>query len=140
MAQKLISKEDQIKKVPCFNNLGKRQLSEIIQIADIAEVPAGEVLAKERALAYEFALILEGQSKVEKGGKVVSHLCQNDFFGEIALIGHQAHTATVIAETDMKLLVVEKRYFDTLLEKAPSLWKEIAVTLCNHNQIPDGAS
>lgn len=34
--------------------------------------------------------------------------------------------------THVKLLVVDPRYFDALLEQTPDLWREIAIALCDY--------
>jgi CRP-like cAMP-binding protein len=132
VAEKVVSKEDELRKVPLFSKLGKRNLVEIARIADVVERPAGEVLVKEDAMGFEFVMVLEGQAKAEQCGKVIGRLSQNDFFGEIGLIAHRPGPATVTAETAMRLLVVEPGYFEDLLEKAPDLWREIAIALCNY--------
>ena len=128
----MMTKEDELRKVPLFSKLGKKNLVEIARIADVVERPAGEVLVREDAIGLEFVLILEGQAKAEQCGKVINRLSQNDFFGEIGLVALRPRPATVTAETAMRLLVVEKRYFEHLLEEAPGLWKEIAIALCDY--------
>ena len=132
MAEKRTTKEDELRKVPLFSNLSKKNLAEIVGIADVVERPAGEVLVKEDALSFEFLMILEGQAKAEQCGKLLGRLSQNDFFGEISLIARRPSPATVTAETAVRLLVVGPQYFESLLEKAPGLWKEIAVALCDY--------
>jgi CRP/FNR family cyclic AMP-dependent transcriptional regulator len=131
-AQKQTTKRDLLKKVPLFSNLSKGNLDEIAKIADETEVSAGKAIAKEGETGLEFVFILEGQAKVEKHGKVVNRLAPHDFFGEVAIIDGRPRTATVTAETDMKLLVVESRYFARLLEKTPGLLNEIMVALCKY--------
>ena len=98
----------------------------------MVERPAGEVLVKEDALSFEFLMILEGQAKAEQCGRLLGRLSQNDFFGEVSLIAHRPSPATVTAETTVRLLVVEPRYFEGLLERVPDLWKEIAIALCDY--------
>ena len=44
-----------------------------------------------------------------------------DFFGEIALIADQARTATVIALTVCKLLVLRKDDFESFMDTHPDL-------------------
>ncbi len=132
MADKTISKEDQLRKVPLFSKLSKKSLTEIARMADVIERPAGEVLVTEDALSFEFVMILEGQAKAENCGRLLGRLSQNDFFGEVSLIARRPGPATVTAETPVKLLVVDPRQFDHLLEEVPGLWKEIAVALCDY--------
>jgi CRP-like cAMP-binding protein len=125
-------KRDALKKVPLFSNLNKRSLDDISKIADEVEVPAGKVLAKQGTLGLEFTFILEGEARVEKDGKVINRLSANDFYGEIAIIDRKPRTATVIAETDMKLLVVHSRFFQPLLEKTPGLANQLIIALCKY--------
>ena len=132
MAEKRITKEDELRKVPLFSKLSKKNLAEIVRIADVVELPAGEVLVKEDELTFEFLMILEGLAKAEQCGKLLGRLSQNDFFGEVSLIAHRPSPATVTAETTVRLLVVEPGYFEDLIEKAPDLWKEMAIALCDY--------
>lgn len=132
MTKHEVSKEDQLRKVPLFGKLDKKHLAEIARISDIVDVPAGEVLVAEGGFGDQFLMILEGQAKVEKNGKVVNRLSENDFFGEIALIVQRPRTATVTAETPMRVLAVHGSYFKDLLENTPELWKQIAIALCHY--------
>ncbi len=132
MAKNPTTKEDRLRNVPLFGDLDKRHLAEIARIADLVEVPAGEVLADQGEIGLQFIMILEGQAKVEKDGKLINRLSANDFFGEIALIANRPRTATVTAETPMSLLAVDRSHFDGLLKNTPALWKEIAIALCNY--------
>ncbi len=125
-------KVDLLKKVPLFSNLSKRHLKEIAQHADQVEVETGRVLAKEGKIGWEFIFVLDGKARVEKNGKLIRQLSRGDFFGEISLIDREPRTATVIAETDMTLLAVHKRFFDHLLDEIPGLQKEILVSLCKY--------
>ena len=135
MAERMITKEDELRKVPLFSKLGKKNLKEICRIADVVTRPAGEVLVKEGAIDFDFLMILEGQAKAEQCGKVIGRLSQNDFFGEVSLVAHRPGPATVTAETAVTLLVVEPGYFEDLVQQVPDLWKEIAIALCEY--IPD---
>ncbi len=123
---------DQLKKVPAFKNLSKAQLDKIAQIAEEVEVPAGKVLARQGNRAEEFFYIVEGKAKVEMNGKVADIFAPNDFFGEISLIDRKPFVANITAETPMRLLVVDAKHFNKLLEKTPTLSNEIMRTLCTY--------
>ena len=132
MAEKMITKEDELRRVPLFGTLGRKNLKEIARIADVVTRPAGEVLVREGALGFDFLIILEGQATAEQCGKLIGRLSQNDFFGEVSLIAHRPSPVAITAETAVRLLVVEPGYFEDLLEQAPDLWKEIAIALCDY--------
>jgi CRP-like cAMP-binding protein len=60
---------------------------------------------------------------------VINRLTSGDFFGEVSLIDRGPRTATVIAETDMTLLVINSKSFDYLLDTVPGLQKKILISL-----------
>ena len=125
-------KIDLLKKVPLFSNLSKRHLNEIGKHADQVSIKAGKVLAQQGRTGREFVFIVEGKAQVKKDGKVIRHLSSGDFFGEISLIDGEPQTATVIAETDMTILLVNSKSFDHLLNTVPGLQKKIMVSLCKY--------
>jgi CRP/FNR family transcriptional regulator/CRP/FNR family cyclic AMP-dependent transcriptional regulator len=125
-------KIDLLKKVPLFSNLSQRHLGEIAKHADQVQVERGRVLVQQGKTGWEFIFIVEGKARVEKNGKVIRQLSGGDFFGEISLIDGEPRTSTVIAETDMTLLIVHKPSFDHLLEAIPGLQRKILISLCQY--------
>jgi CRP-like cAMP-binding protein len=121
-----------LKKVPMFSNLSQRHLREISKHADQLSAKTGNVLAEQGKIGWEFIFIVEGKARVEKNGKVIRQLSGGDFLGEISLIDGEPRTATVIAETDMILLVVNKTSFDHLLDTVPGLQRKILISLCQY--------
>jgi CRP/FNR family transcriptional regulator/CRP/FNR family cyclic AMP-dependent transcriptional regulator len=123
---------DLLKKVPMFSNLSQRHLREIAKHSDQLKVEAGRVLAEQEKKGWEFIFIVEGKARVEKDGKIIRQLSEGDFFGEISLIDGEPRTATVISDTDMTLLVVNKTSFDHLLNTTPGLQRKILISLCQY--------
>jgi len=121
-----------LKRVPMFSNLSQRHLREIGKHADQLKVDAGRVLAQRGKTGLDFVFIVEGEARVEKDGELIRQLSEGDFFGEISLIDGEPRTATVIADTDMTLLVVDKRSFDHLLDTVPGLQRKILIALCQY--------
>ncbi len=125
-------KHELLREVPFFRNLSKQSLEEIAKITDEVHQKAGAVLAQQGDIGQEFIFIMEGEAKVEKDGNIVNKLAPHGFFGEISIIDGQPRTATVTAETDVKLLVIHSRYFKELLEKVPGLAIEALTALCKY--------
>ncbi len=121
-----------LKKVPLFSNLSQRHLGEIAKHADQVRVETGKVLAQQGRTGWEFIFVVEGKARVEKDGKVIRQLSGGNFFGEIAMIDGEPRTATVIAESEMTLLVVHKTSFNHLLDTIPGLQKKILISLCEY--------
>jgi CRP/FNR family cyclic AMP-dependent transcriptional regulator len=125
-------KIDLLKKVPMFNELSNRHLKEICKHSDKVAKKAGDVLVRQGDKGWEFFFIIEGKARVEKDGRVIRNLTSGGFFGEISLIDREPRTASVIAETDMELLVVHSRSFSHLLNTTPGLSGKILISLCKY--------
>ena len=69
-------------------------------------VRPGEHVTREGASGYFFFVILDGTASVERHGELLAELGPGDFFGEIGLLRTHFRTADVIADTDMKVVVI----------------------------------
>src|SRR5579859_533724 len=123
-------KIDVLKNVPLFEDLSQRQLDAIARHADEVEVPAGRVLMKQGEVGQEMLVILEGGARVERNGKVVSHLGPGDVVGEMSLIDGKPRNATVIAEEPCRCLIMMRREFTPLLHSVPGLSTKLLIRLC----------
>ena len=82
---------------------------------------AGRVLVEQGRLGHEFFLILEGKASVRRNNRKLAELGTGQYFGELSLLDKGARDATVVADTDMKLLVLGQREFLGVLDDVPSL-------------------
>ena len=131
-------KAELLKQVPLFSDLSKRHLNEIAKHADEAKMREGTVFAKQGRIGTEFVFIVDGKAQVEKDGKAIRRISAGDFFGEISMIDGKPRTATVTAETDGTLLVVNSRSFNHLLDTTPGLQKKVMVSLCKYLRRAEG--
>jgi len=121
MALRKNAKVDLIKRVPLFSELGKRELNEVAAIADEIDLGEGKELIVEGNPGREFFVIVEGDAEVRHGDREVNRLGAGDFFGEIALLEDRPRTATVVAASPIRALVITARSFRTLLEHSPEI-------------------
>ncbi len=128
---------DILRKVPLFSKLNKNHLNQIGKHAVETSIRKGELLARQGTKGSDFTFIVEGKAWVEKDGKIINYLSGGEFFGEISLIDGKPRAASVIAETDMVVLVVEANSFDHLLDTVPGLQKNILVSLCSYLRLRD---
>jgi CRP-like cAMP-binding protein len=123
------AKVELLKKVPLFSKLNKQGLQDVAHIADELDLPAGKEMATEGDRGREFFVLLNGEADVTKGGSRINTMKKGDFFGEIALVTKMPRTATVTATTDVDVLVITEREFDSLLKKSPEIGRSIAEAL-----------
>jgi CRP/FNR family transcriptional regulator, cyclic AMP receptor protein len=114
-------KLEQLRRVPLFAALGRRELEELGSLADEIDVTDGRVLTRQGETGHEFFVVLDGTVEVDVGGRVVSQLGKGDFLGEIALIDGKPRTATTRAIGPTRLLVVGHREFHQLMDDFPTV-------------------
>jgi len=111
--------------VPLFSGLSKRQLRRLAEHADVATFREREAIVKEGQLGGTFFVILEGETKVVRGGRTINRLSPGDFFGEISLLDGGPRTADVVATTPVSTIRVFKGAFDRMLAEEPGVAAKI---------------
>jgi len=112
---------DLLARVPLFAGLPKRHLRAVAGIATEEEFLEKSTIAEEGTPGDDFYVIVEGQATVTRGGKRVTRLLPGDFFGEIALLDEGPRTASVIAETPLSAMTINRKPFSALLSREPTI-------------------
>ena len=107
--------------VPLFADLPRKHLQRIAKEADELTFAPGEVIVQEGMLGETLFVIFEGHAKVVRGDRKVAQVLPGDFFGELSLIDGGPRTASVVAETPMRVLRVFRRTLTTLWREDPKL-------------------
>jgi CRP-like cAMP-binding protein len=105
--------------VPLFSGCTKRDLARIASLADEIDVPEGKILTRQGEPGRECFVIVDGRAKATVRGRRSTSMGAGSCFGEISLLDQGPRSATVKAETDMRLLVLTSRGFWTLLRNVP---------------------
>ena len=108
-----------------FASCSVRDLRKVRQSLDEMTAEPGEVLTEEGSAGHEFFFIVKGTAAVKRKGRKVATLGPGKYFGELALLDRGPRSATVVAETDMELLVLEQRHFLGLLDTMPTLARKL---------------
>jgi CRP/FNR family transcriptional regulator, cyclic AMP receptor protein len=107
--------------VPMFSGCTRKELAIIGRAVKSVSHKAGAVIAREGERGIGLFLILEGTCTVSIGGRKKGTLGPGQFFGEIALLDGGPRTATVTADTDVRLLGLTEWMFRGLLAEHPSI-------------------
>jgi CRP/FNR family transcriptional regulator, cyclic AMP receptor protein len=119
----------QLKEVPMFEGCSERQLRSIARIARVFDAPAGTVITRVGEPGNEFYLILDGTVRVDLSvGEPVS-LRPGEFFGEMSLLDGNPRSATVVTDTPVRLLVINRENFSVLRRDVPDFTQILLVTL-----------
>jgi CRP/FNR family transcriptional regulator, cyclic AMP receptor protein len=114
-------REDLLGQVPLFAGISAPGIEQLGAIADEVEVRAGTVLTQQGHREGFFFIVLEGTVRIERDGRTVNILGPGDYLGEIALLDGGPRTATVAADTDVRLLGLTEWMFRGLLAEHPSI-------------------
>jgi CRP-like cAMP-binding protein len=97
--------------LPIFAPLSALAIDRILADMVRLDVPAGEVVIREGDPGDRFYVIVDGATSVSVDGNSVSSGGPGDHFGEIALLRNVPRTATVTAETELRLIAIERGPF-----------------------------
>lgn len=107
--------------VPLFSSCSNRELQKIARASDEITIDDERVLVEQDAIGHEFFVIIEGTADVKRSNRRIAELGPGDHFGELALFDGGPRTATVIATSPMRVLVLGQREFAGLLDEVPGL-------------------
>jgi CRP/FNR family cyclic AMP-dependent transcriptional regulator len=114
-----------LKDISLFKRLSRKDLTHLGHWTDEVDVPEGKRLAEQGTFAYEFLVIEDGTADVIQDGERIRSLGPGDFFGEIGLLESERRTATVVATSPMRLIVMTGRDFSAMRSEMPHIAKQI---------------
>ncbi len=114
-------REDLLKSVPIFSELGRGDLSRLAKLMVSRNVAAGDAVIEENDQAAGFFVVSSGKLEVERQGKALASYGPGDFFGEMALFEGFPRSATVRAVEDSELLAMTRWDFTAELKNRPQI-------------------
>lgn len=120
---------DWLRSIPLLEDCSQNELSRVAAAARRVDAVAGETLTAEGEPGDTFYLIATGTATVTRGGARLASLGPGSFFGEIALIERGPRTATVTADSPMRMFELGADDFTTLMRDIPHVRSRIQVAL-----------
>lgn len=107
---------EHLQSVPLFADCTKKELRELAKLVTPVTIHAGTTFIREGEIARELMIIEKGTAIVRRNGRKVATLTDGAIVGELAVVLERKRNATVTAETDLSMLVIDSRSFSTLLD------------------------
>lgn len=107
-----------LEKVEYFNDFTLPKISELLGVLKWEHIEEGKEIVKKGSAGDKFYIIVSGKVSIESdnnNGNEKKIYSDYDTFGEVSLLLDEYRQATVIAETDVELLTIEKSEFKNLL-------------------------
>ena len=116
-----MGREDLLKSVPIFSELGRGDLSRLARLMVPRTIKAGDAVIEENDQAAGFFIVSSGKLEAERQGKTLATYGSGDFFGEMALFEGFPRSATVRAVEDSELLAMTRWDFTAELKNRPQI-------------------
>ena len=119
-----------MRRVPLFEGLGSRELSAIANAAKERRFDTGDTVVGEGETGVGFFVVADGTARVEVSGERRGTIGPGASFGEVALLDEGGRrTASVVAESPLRVFGITAWQFTPLLEQHPSIAIKIAKIL-----------
>lgn len=125
--------------IPLFRGLSAEATEAFLQAATVLDCRAGDALVRQGDVGAEMYLVLEGAAEVvrEVGGchYPVASIGEGQIFGEMAFLSSRKRSASVIAATELRVLVLTQRFLKRVMHTLPETVIQVlfnlSVTLCD---------
>ena len=109
-----------------FPGIQKNVADELLVSGVVRRFPPNTTICQEGALEDTFYIILNGEVRVSKmindeEDRLLTHLSNGDFFGEMAIIHNAPRSATVETTLPTEVLEIRKEVFTQLVEQSSSM-------------------
>ena len=119
-----------LRRVPLFDGLSEKELAAVTNAAKERRFDTGDTIVGEGEGGVGFFVIAEGSARVEVHGERRGTLGPGDSFGEVALLDEGGRrTASVIAESPLRVFGITAWQFTPLLEQHPAISLKLAKIL-----------
>ena len=119
-----------LRRVPLFEGLTDRELEAVANTAKERRYDTGDVVVSEGEGGVGFFVIADGEARVERKGERRGTLGPGGSFGEVALLDESGlRTASVIAESPLRVFGITAWQFTPLLEQHPAISLKLAKIL-----------
>jgi CRP-like cAMP-binding protein len=117
--------ESRLQEIPLFASLTRRQRGRLARRARTVELGPGDHLVDEGDRPHDFFVIEEGHAAVIASGRHLTDLRPGDFLGEIGLMRRIGRTASVIATTPLRAIVMDEEGFHKMARSMPTVMAQL---------------
>lgn len=107
--------------IPLFQGFATRHLVELAKASDEVDFGPRARVVEEGQLGEALFVVISGSGRVLRAGRKVGEVVPGDFFGELSAIDGGPRTATVEAETPMRVLRLFRHTLVDLLQREPKV-------------------
>ncbi len=119
-------RREELPDIPLFSHLNSDAFVELLRMTRVTHVIEGDVVLAPGASKRSLYIVVRGEVVVSKQldgePRVLARMVEGDFFGEFGLLTGRDQSATVLAERDATLLVLDEEALHRAAEHDPDIW------------------
>ncbi|HEY5662704.1 MAG TPA: cyclic nucleotide-binding domain-containing protein [Ilumatobacter sp.] len=131
---------DHLARLPLFAGCSKRDLRHLARSTRIDLLEPDAALFSAGQPSREAYVIVAGRAVVRRNGRKVAELGSGDFVGELGLLLHRDHAATVTAVTSLEVLALPQQALREAIDEVPGLGWKLLQTVADRLGDPVGRS
>lgn len=129
-----LSNIDLVRRVPLFSTLTEEQATALLGQVEKRRLPRGTVMLRQGETSGELYVMLNGRARVlvadSQGRQVIlATLRSGDCVGEMSIIDHEPHSATVIMDMTGDVLVLSSAAFSRCIAHNSAMAQAVMVAL-----------
>jgi CRP-like cAMP-binding protein len=117
--------QQQFHPVPFFSELGREALVAVLRQLVIRRLDDGVAVTRQGERGTALYLVASGEVRVvrqeERGEREIAHLFEGSLFGEMALIGDQPRSASVLVVDEADIIEVSREALARVTQQIPAL-------------------
>ncbi|HNW35024.1 MAG TPA: cAMP/cGMP-dependent 3',5'-cyclic-AMP/GMP phosphodiesterase [Candidatus Ozemobacteraceae bacterium] len=102
---------DVLSHIDLFSELPIEKAREFLTLVKVETFKAGDVIIRNGTVGDRFFMVVNGRAQVRCDNGIMKTYSNNDYIGETSMILNAPRNADVVAETDLKVLVMDKYDF-----------------------------
>ncbi len=122
---------DHLASITLFSALSRKELQRVARASDEVTVAQGHELVRQGDVGREMFVVVEGSATVRRNGRKLGTAGPGSAIGELSLLDKGPRTASIVADTEMRLLVLGAREFAAVLDDVPGLAHKILSSLAS---------
>jgi len=119
-----------LRRVPLFAALAPVDVKHVAEVATEHVHVDGTTICGQGEAGEELYVVVSGDIRVERDGAEVARRGPGEYVGEMAVITGGARMASLIADGEVRILVVDRRRFERILRERPDASLALMRTLC----------
>ena len=128
---------DHLLRIPLFSGCSTLDLDRLARATDEVTLGTGTALTRQGDIGREAFVLLNGTAEVRRDDEVIAALDPGAVIGELALLDGGPRTATVVATSEVEVLVLSRPAFNAVLDEIPTLAHQLLVTLARRLRAAD---